>query len=212
MSSLEQHFLELARAANVNLTDATRVVCDICNTDGSESRGGYVLEEKPNSIAAQLGSFTYACSRCHATFTCASEEERARLTGFEQAMKWGVGTDPKETMKLDENKSFRDNVLSFKRFSEAHGTTTSWTTNISRTKAGEVPLPEAERKTGTNEDIVQPLELMCKACRKILPKKDFKKCGRCMWVCYCSRECQREDWQKHKLDCVPRSDWTKEIH
>ena len=29
----------------------------------------------------------------------------------------------------------------------------------------------------------------------------LKKCGRCGRVCYCSQECQRKDWAKHKPSC-----------
>ena len=30
----------------------------------------------------------------------------------------------------------------------------------------------------------------------------FKKCGGCRMVYYCSTECQRADWQQHKVACV----------
>ncbi|KIP11812.1 hypothetical protein PHLGIDRAFT_17830 [Phlebiopsis gigantea 11061_1 CR5-6] len=29
----------------------------------------------------------------------------------------------------------------------------------------------------------------------------FKRCARCISVCYCSTECQREDWKRHKPYC-----------
>jgi hypothetical protein len=31
---------------------------------------------------------------------------------------------------------------------------------------------------------------------------EFKKCGNCKSVYYCSRECQRADWAKHKESCA----------
>ena len=36
-------------------------------------------------------------------------------------------------------------------------------------------------------------------------KKGKKKCGRCMEVKYCTRECQVADWRMHKLVCCPDS-------
>jgi hypothetical protein len=32
-------------------------------------------------------------------------------------------------------------------------------------------------------------------------KREFKRCGKCKSVVYCSRECQRADWQYHKPEC-----------
>ncbi|RPA85347.1 hypothetical protein BJ508DRAFT_303012 [Ascobolus immersus RN42] len=40
----------------------------------------------------------------------------------------------------------------------------------------------------------------CKVCEK---SNNLMKCGRCNDVFYCSRECQKTDWKKHKVDCKP---------
>jgi len=34
-------------------------------------------------------------------------------------------------------------------------------------------------------------------------KKADKKCGKCLNKYYCSTECQKENWSKHKLNCKP---------
>ena len=34
------------------------------------------------------------------------------------------------------------------------------------------------------------------------PRGQLKRCGKCQQVAYCSRECQRRDWPRHKIDCV----------
>jgi MYND finger len=34
-------------------------------------------------------------------------------------------------------------------------------------------------------------------------KEGTKRCGQCMKISYCSRECQRKDWKNHKKNCGP---------
>jgi hypothetical protein len=41
----------------------------------------------------------------------------------------------------------------------------------------------------------------CKMC----DEKIAKKCGKCMRVAYCSRECQVKDWKEHKKVCVAKT-------
>jgi hypothetical protein len=41
---------------------------------------------------------------------------------------------------------------------------------------------------------------LCGSCNVI--KEKLLKCSRCKSVYYCSVECQKIDWKKHKLDCV----------
>ena len=45
----------------------------------------------------------------------------------------------------------------------------------------------------------------CHKCDKTGKRKKDKlsKCGRCEAITYCSRECQAEDWPRHKNNCVP---------
>ena len=42
----------------------------------------------------------------------------------------------------------------------------------------------------------------CHKCDKTGQEK-LSKCGRCEAITYCSRECQAEDWPRHKDNCVP---------
>lgn len=37
-----------------------------------------------------------------------------------------------------------------------------------------------------------------KGCGK---RGDFQRCGRCKMVRYCGKECQSDDWKRHKTDC-----------
>jgi len=45
------------------------------------------------------------------------------------------------------------------------------------------------------------LDAMCNVCYK---SHNTKKCGRCLGISYCSKECQLEDWPSHKLKCTPK--------
>lgn len=45
----------------------------------------------------------------------------------------------------------------------------------------------------------------CSGCRKQLPRKELKKCSRCLNAHYCSQKCQKTDWPRHKLSCHPPS-------
>jgi hypothetical protein len=45
-----------------------------------------------------------------------------------------------------------------------------------------------------------PKVVKCSCCFKMLVSGQ-KKCSKCKQVTYCSEECQRKDWPKHKLDC-----------
>lgn len=48
----------------------------------------------------------------------------------------------------------------------------------------------------------------CAKCNKYRPisSKDstLKKCSKCMKIYYCSTDCQRADWKRHKLECIPK--------
>ena len=47
-----------------------------------------------------------------------------------------------------------------------------------------------------------PGEFICHTCGVTTP--DLRKCAKCSIVFYCSPQCQRMDWKKHKPDCLPR--------
>ncbi|PBL00332.1 hypothetical protein ARMGADRAFT_956095 [Armillaria gallica] len=43
----------------------------------------------------------------------------------------------------------------------------------------------------------------CDHCEKTLRRADIKVCSRCKNARYCSPECQKSHWRKHKADCGP---------
>ena len=49
--------------------------------------------------------------------------------------------------------------------------------------------------------VVEPRDLQCACCHQDRPLEELQKCGRCMSVYYCNKECQRNDWSLHKKTC-----------
>ena len=45
----------------------------------------------------------------------------------------------------------------------------------------------------------------------VCEKPSSLKCAGCVSVNYCSRECQKSDWKRHKLDCCDNARLAKEI-
>lgn len=44
-------------------------------------------------------------------------------------------------------------------------------------------------------------KVVCNFCHKWNPG-NFMRCSRCKSVCYCSRDCQVQDWSEHKKNCA----------
>jgi MYND finger len=64
----------------------------------------------------------------------------------------------------------------------------------------------ADEETGVNDETGANGEMLrvrteARACRVCGKDGSLKKCGRCESVFYCSIECQRQDWNRHKTEC-----------
>ena len=67
---------------------------------------------------------------------------------------------------------------------------------------------ERRKKSATSPSTTTSL---CSSCHKIEPPNEkFKRCSRCKTAKYCSSECQRSHWKKHKKECKRMQDQRKE--
>lgn len=51
------------------------------------------------------------------------------------------------------------------------------------------------------ETVAPAIHRTCVVCKQMNPRRRVKKCNRCGAILYCSKECQRRDWDKHKTGC-----------
>lgn len=193
---LEREFLNVINLAGSNITDPTEIFCDICHERGESSKGGYVLHEKENKASSMFGQFTYACTKCYKDFTCQSEEERNKkdMNHYQKvAQKWSIGTDIDSYFEFNKEKSFRDNVITFKR-DELSEKDRSWSVNISWKGKNE--------RAKTKKELLGHEHFICNTCKEILPSNQLRKCSGCRMAYYCSLECQKKDWKDHRKDCI----------
>jgi hypothetical protein len=69
--------------------------------------------------------------------------------------------------------------------------------------SGRTPLEYAIDKGDADAETIRELRRVCGACSTTPDKNEgkFNKCGACQAMYYCSVECQRVDWPKHKDEC-----------
>lgn len=51
------------------------------------------------------------------------------------------------------------------------------------------------------------MEATCDFCNRVAPITTVKKCSRCRNATYCSIECHKNDWHRHKSECLRRPEW-----
>jgi hypothetical protein len=66
---------------------------------------------------------------------------------------------------------------------------------------GMTPLEYAIDKNDADAKTIRQLRRVCGTCGVTPDKGKFNKCGACQAMYYCSVECQRVDWPKHKGEC-----------
>lgn len=189
MENPEDAFMNILKLSNNDITDATRVMCDICCLKTSATdMGGAVLLEKKGSTASSLGMFTFCCGTCLRDFVMVDEKNRiAKSDGQRSAMKYGVGTNPEKYLEFDKTKTFKENVLKFKKDNP----------QLSRWRILIEDSPSKEESNYKNRGF----QATCNSCKKVFIEQNLMRCGRCKLARYCSKECQKYDWANHKRDC-----------
>ena len=66
------------------------------------------------------------------------------------------------------------------------------------------------RLLGTNEDVYKCL--VCSKKSSECPEKKLLCCGKCKVARYCSSDCQKADWKKHKKLCAETARFDKPMH
>jgi hypothetical protein len=56
-----------------------------------------------------------------------------------------------------------------------------------------------KRKSEEKKRKKRKIERTCPVCN--VKELNLKKCGNCLKIYYCSLECQKKDWQRHKIEC-----------
>lgn len=44
------------------------------------------------------------------------------------------------------------------------------------------------------------------ACCAVCSSKTVRRCSRCLSINYCNKEHQRQDWKRHKPECIPKTE------
>ena len=57
-------------------------------------------------------------------------------------------------------------------------------------------------KKATKSLVTEELSTKCSNCGK--EAENLKRCGTCQVAAYCSKECQRNDWTRHKSECMKK--------
>jgi hypothetical protein len=63
----------------------------------------------------------------------------------------------------------------------------------------------ADQEESTHSHVSCHEKAQCANCYEIQCVHVIKRCGKCKQVRYCSRECQEQDWSKHKTWCLAHS-------
>ena len=211
-----QIFLEMCKIQGANPTDGTEVHCDICFSRGEDSKGGFVLVERKEGLATIAGGkFTYSCSKCKITYVDAEEGVRKGLSEKKiyndyqvkaHDRRIGTNVDLQETM--DKNRTFRYNVIDFKK----RNNDTEWGVHITTKSKNEECSDDGAGTMGGGSSDEQNYYTykMCGIpdCRDIVTTKSSFPCEKCKLIYYCSKDCLDTHGKEHSAFCIREGDAT----
>jgi hypothetical protein len=192
----QETVMNLMRLQGRDITNKKKVFCDVCDSNGDLSKGGYIIYKAKKTP-------DFVCEYCWKDYVL-PEKPILDTENKKDSFRYGIGRDIKDDDKvtiLNPNNTFTENLLNVRANPSKYGlnsSTFTWNV-IPKNDNGTFPKVEI-----TEED--KPKAFCC-GCEKLFPKSSLKICGKCKLVSYCSIQCQNKDWKgKHKNECVDRKD------
>ncbi len=121
-----------------------------------------------------------------------------------KALKYNIGINPISHFSLNEQKTFRENVILFKRkiiLFKKKTVHTNWKIQFAVKKDSSSSEQETNLNFVDKTEIKKSFRKNCKACKNSIAAHEIKRCAKCHMSYYCSKECQIKDWKVHKTDC-----------
>lgn len=197
----------LQRLYNIDPSDRTKVRCDICNIEGDKGGlGGVVLKEPVSKLGENN---TVVCQDCFDHFVCADKQTQAKMgeqLKYKPAWTYKIGVDCVSFLQLEQTRNFLDNVLLWRKQNPL--------TSQFKAMIGSKPIQDPV--DGFVPKIDATFKMTCNGCHLFKEENELKKCTQCLLARYCSKECQKRDWQRHKplckrLDVLEKNEAFKEF-
>lgn len=219
VDTIRAHRIRLEQLFDLDIDDRAAVYrCDVCARNSMDcGNGGWVLHERDDPVP------TFVCNECKAHYVDAVPSERDeryrvvfaaywyfasprsptiranykpthRLPSYVEAMRslsyhYGIGLKAQSSEPMDATQPFLVNIHTTRcRDAVPHFFDTA------RSNFG-APLHSTNCMDGERS-------MLCMVCYVPWKSNEFGQCGHCKMIRYCSRDCQRSDWKRHKGECA----------
>ncbi|KAL3843267.1 hypothetical protein ACJMK2_021209 [Sinanodonta woodiana] len=174
-------------------------------------------KSEPRCSCCERGGTLRKCTGCYESAYCSKDCQRKDWTkGHRDTCKNRVQPNensPKVNPNLKHQAALESNIDRIEGFpfdtplSHASSVHTTSTANAFKQETGDNSLKNADAQwsISTSSPAVQKrdekdeLAKMCFTCKSTIRTKF---CSGCKKIYYCSTQCQRDDWGRHKLECI----------